>query len=49
MKNFATLGTLCMAMTLALGFVPAYGFNSAAHIYIAEQVFPECGQKADLY
>lgn len=49
MKKLLKSGILLMVMTLTLGPTLVHSFNSATHIYIAEQVFPNCADKINLY
>lgn len=53
MKKLVRLGVLLVITAAALGPSPSQAFNSAAHVYIAEQVapkvFPFTFDKTDLY
>lgn len=53
MKKLLTLGIFLVVMATALGPSPSQAFNSAAHVYIAEQVaprvFPFTFDRTDLY
>lgn len=47
MKKLLAVVALILSLTVITGF-SSQAFNSATHIYIAEQVFPDCGDKIDL-
>jgi hypothetical protein len=53
MKKFFSVGILISIFAILLGPLPSQAFNSAAHVYIAEQVapkvFPFTFDKTDLY
>ena len=49
MKKLLKSGIFLMVMTLILGPTFVHSFNSATHIYIADQVFPNCIDKINLY
>lgn len=49
MKKLLKSGIFLMVMTLTLGPTLVHSFNSATHIYIAEQVFRNCTDKINLY
>ena len=49
MRKLFTLGVLLLLGVTALGPSQGQAFNSGTHIYIAEQVFPKCIDKIDLY
>lgn len=49
MKNLCNFITILMFIILILGPLSAHAFNSAAHLYIAEQVFQECTPQIDLF
>ena len=53
MKKLLTLGIFLVVMATALGPSPSQAFNSAAHVYITEQVaprvFPFTFDRTDLY
>ena len=49
MKRLIILGALSLFMATTLEVPTARSFNSATHIYIAEQVLPSCPDKIDLY
>jgi hypothetical protein len=49
MRKLLSLEVFSIIMVLTLGPTLAQAFNSAAHIYIAEGMFPDCNRKTDLY
>jgi hypothetical protein len=49
MRKLCRVIILLTLVTLILGPSISHAFNSATHIYIAEQVFPKCSLKTDLY
>lgn len=49
MRKPLIIGVLLFVMATTLETDPAQAFNSGTHIYIAEQVFPFCFDKIDLY
>ena len=49
MEKRCKLGVFLIAMSITFGPTCVLGFNSAAHLYIAEQVFPMSHPKNDLY
>lgn len=49
MKGMLRLKILLSAILILLSPVLAQSFNPGTHIYIAEQVFPKCIDKIDLY
>ena len=48
MKRLLKLGIFSVVTFLILAPTLTQAFNSAAHVYIAEQVFPDCSRKIDL-
>jgi len=48
MKKLLKSGIFFMVMVLILAPTLVQAFNSLAHIYIAEQIFPDCYRKIDL-
>jgi len=49
MKKVINSTVLLAAMACTFFAIPAQAFNPATHIYIADNVFPYCGNKIDLY
>ena len=49
MKRIFEIGIFSIVMVLTVGPTLAHAFNSAAHIYIVEEVFPDCGRETDLH
>ena len=48
MKKLLNVRIPVIVMILTLAPTLTQAFNSAAHIYIVERVFPDCGRKVDL-
>jgi hypothetical protein len=49
MKKVIKSKVLLAAMACTFFAIPAQAFNPATHLYIADNVFPYCGNKIDLY
>ena len=49
MKNILKLVVFLMVMSLTSVPTPVQAFNPATHLYIADNVFPDCINKIDLY